>query len=183
MNTEPIGKYAELEAAIAALPLEYRAEFVPQRFSRNAGDKNPSLNWRVILTAKAPHKAPPMVTDYMQGIGHMPGYSQRNNLAQSQDRALAAQYGTTGWRNGKRSVYLSRPIPAPLLRDVLYSLVLDAGVINAGSFENWASDYGYDTDSRKAEETYNQCLTIGRQLRALIGAKAMAELETIFQDY
>lgn len=49
--------------------------------------------------------------------------------------------------------------------EVLECLAGDAaGYENAGSFADWAADYGYDPDSRKAEKIYN---TISGQIRAL----------------
>lgn len=45
--------------------------------------------------------------------------------------------------------------PVPTAFDVMYCLVSDASrVINGESFEDWASCYGYETDSREAEKTY-----------------------------
>jgi hypothetical protein len=53
----------------------------------------------------------------------------------------------------------------PSAEDVIDSLASDAaGYENARSFEEWASEYGYDTDSRKAERTFN---IIGRQVNHL----------------
>jgi len=53
----------------------------------------------------------------------------------------------------------------PELYDVLDCLASDAaGYENARSFEEWCGEYGYDTDSRKAERTYK---TIGKQAEAL----------------
>ena len=44
---------------------------------------------------------------------------------------------------------------APTTADVLDCLASDAsGFENARSFEEWASEYGYDVDSRKAFRTY-----------------------------
>lgn len=64
-------------------------------------------------------------------------------------------------------------------------------VFAAGGFENWASEYGYDTDSRKAESIYQACLDIALKLRGdialklrgAIGDSGMVELQTAFQDY
>jgi hypothetical protein len=43
----------------------------------------------------------------------------------------------------------------PTAAEVLNCLALDAsGYANAQSFEDWCVEYGYDTDSRKAERTY-----------------------------
>ena len=53
----------------------------------------------------------------------------------------------------------------PTAKDVLNCLVSDAcGFDNAQSFEDWASEYGYDADSRKAERTYK---VVERQTTAL----------------
>jgi hypothetical protein len=35
-------------------------------------------------------------------------------------------------------------------------------------FEDWAADYGYDADSRKAEATYRAVVAQTKQLRALL---------------
>lgn len=54
---------------------------------------------------------------------------------------------------------------APSARDVLEALLMDAaGYENAPSFEEWAEEYGYDEDSRKAEATYR---AVERQTRGL----------------
>lgn len=59
----------------------------------------------------------------------------------------------------------------PKVTSVLDSLASDAqGIDNARSFEEWASEYGYDTDSRKAETTYNACRDIAKRLRKFLGA-------------
>lgn len=43
----------------------------------------------------------------------------------------------------------------PTAENVLQCLVSDSqGFANARSFEEWASEYGYNEDSRKAERTY-----------------------------
>jgi len=59
----------------------------------------------------------------------------------------------------------------PTLAEVLGSLIMDGSAdFNAQSFEDWASEYGYDTDSRKAEGIYNECVRIGRALRQSMSA-------------
>ena len=65
----------------------------------------------------------------------------------------------------------------PTLEDVLDCLASDsAGVENARSFEDWAAEYGYDTDSRKAEKTYCLCRDQAEQLKALLGPDSYAQL-------
>lgn len=53
----------------------------------------------------------------------------------------------------------------PTTGDVLDCLASDASSWeNAQSFEDWAGDYGYDTDSRKAEKIFK---AVEKQTRAL----------------
>lgn len=59
----------------------------------------------------------------------------------------------------------------PTAADVLDCLASDAsGVENAGTFEEWASEYGYDEDSRKAERTYKICQKQAAQLRLFLNS-------------
>jgi hypothetical protein len=43
------------------------------------------------------------------------------------------------------------------------------------AFDEWAANYGYDTDSRKALATYEQCREAGFKLRALGLSRAQIE--------
>lgn len=61
--------------------------------------------------------------------------------------------------------------------DILNSLRLDAeSAVNAGDFETFAADFGYDTDSRRAERMYRDCLETANRLQGWIGPRAYAEL-------
>ncbi len=67
----------------------------------------------------------------------------------------------------------SARIGSPKATDVLDCIASDtAGFENARGFEDWASDYGYDTDSRKAERTYNAIKGQAFKLRRFIGSEA-----------
>ena len=58
----------------------------------------------------------------------------------------------------------------PKLDDVMECLRSDAlGVINTSSFEDWADELGFDTDSRRAERTYRQVQRQTDELRQLLG--------------
>jgi hypothetical protein len=88
--------------------------------------------------------------------------------------------GSTHWKvtlrrkGGRRmTVYFSMG-PAhtsePEAAEVLDCLASDAsGYDNARSFEDWCSEYGYDSDSRKAERTYKTIdrSAIGRTQRSV----------------
>lgn len=179
---------SEIQSLIESLGLAYNAVFVPFSQSRNAGEKHPSLNWKITIS-KSRHQQ--LTTDYMQGIGHLQGY----NFAQS--RALwytnsvkhAAESGKwnskltyetqySGFPNGNW-----KPIPSPQLIDVLHSIILDSEVLDCSSFEEWADMYGYDIDSRKAEKTYRDCLEIALKIRIMLGDNVLTQLREAYQDY
>lgn len=72
-----------------------------------------------------------------------------------------------------------RPKP-PTLDDVLSSLLLDSTAAQ-DSFEEWCDNFGYDTDSRSALDTYLQCQESYHKLRK---AKINIEQESErLQDY
>lgn len=57
----------------------------------------------------------------------------------------------------------------PEAGEVLDCLASDAaGFENAQGFEDWASEYGYDTDSRKAERTYKAVEKATDRLKAFL---------------
>jgi hypothetical protein len=56
----------------------------------------------------------------------------------------------------------------PTVESVLECLFLDAEACHS-CFEDWCSECGYDTDSRKAEETYKACVQNGLKLRKALG--------------
>ena len=58
---------------------------------------------------------------------------------------------------------------APTTRDVLACLILDAQGANGKTFEEWANEYGYDDDSRRAEKVYNECKRTICRLCTLLG--------------
>ncbi len=56
----------------------------------------------------------------------------------------------------------------PSASGVLQCLQSDTYNLDHG-FTNWAEDFGFDTDSRKAEATYKQCVKQRDGLRCLFG--------------
>lgn len=187
----------DLAALVASLGLVMRARFVPQSQSRNAKERIPSLNWRVEIghPARCPHGAPGcacavdklapgyLETDYMQGIGHIPGWRIGWEPRSSVDQVNAERYTAEHGRYGALGSLATTKLPAPALLDVLHCLVMDAGALDFPRFEDWAADLGEDPDSRRAERAYAQCLAIGLQLRALVGDSNLAALRAAFQDY
>jgi hypothetical protein len=176
-------------------------EFIPLSQSRNKAEKSPTLNWRVTLRKQiggigsemGPVKQYDIITtDYSAGCAHCPSYkftyeggSTHRNNQRDQNTAWECENGLQV-RKDKHTPEMraGKTIPLiPDLADVLYSLSMDADVLDSGSFENWASELGYDTDSRKAESIYRACLDIALKMRAALGDSALQELRDACQDY
>lgn len=178
---------AARDALIASLGLTISAAFIPQQVSRNAESKDPSLNWSVTIRAE---NGASLTTDYMQGIGHVPGYEKTRgrNLMATEQRAALEDAAKTGKYPRRFMANTSRPVdfsalPQPTLDDVLYSLVNDAEAADM-VFEDWCNTYGCDTDSRKAEATYRACVDTGIRLRRVVGGAAnLHELSNLFSGF
>lgn len=65
---------------------------------------------------------------------------------------------------------------APKAEDVISSMVLDASACDE-SFDDWCSSLGYDTDSRRALETYLACQSSGAELRRFLRSDYAAIVE------
>lgn len=155
--------------------IAYGAVFVPQSASRNSGAKDHTLNWRVSFSNRDGRS---FALDYQQGIGHIPGYKQPRTVYDVE------QLGQP-WETGKYKAHPTfgggRNLPAPSPADVLYSIVLDNP--HEASFEDWAADFGYDTDSRKAEATYRACIEQSRMALRVLGRELLDEAAKLLEGY
>jgi len=92
-----------------------------------------------------------------------------------QGRLMAAQTFSQG----------SAHFEPPTADDVLFSLVSDASGTDQ-PFEDWASDLGYDDDSRSAEKVYKACLATRHALAKLLNAelfKALVEGDFDYDEF
>ncbi len=175
----------ERDAFIASLGITYTPTFVPTP-QPQAFVKDPQLHWSIKLQKGRAQ----LVTDYHQGVGHVAGYQQYHKTKYDKRMAEEGYRKTceTGklWRLMPNSEYwhpLKESQPAPSLTDVLHCLVSDSDVLNFSSFEDWANEFGYEPDSRKAEATYHACLKNSLALKNLIGSSNLEKLGELFQDY
>lgn len=83
-----------------------------------------------------------------------------------------------GTKGGIGKLQLVPPAPA----DLLYCLCMEYDVMDSGGYEEWARDYGYDPDSRKAEKIYKLCMEQSLKLRSVLGEKRINELRELTQD-
>ena len=121
---------------------------------------------------------------YSMGSGHMPkeftDWLKRVKL--NPTCLLADDAARPFFRAGKGRCGLNMVAVKPNDADVLHCLLLDGDAIDY-EFEDWAGNYGYDVDSRKAFQDYNDCLQIGLRLRSHLGEAKLAELREAFSDY
>lgn len=161
----------QILATAERLGITMGSKFVPWKQSRRANEKDPSLNWTVTLLKNG--KAF-ITTDYSAGMGHCPSYRQlvRPTIEYMDVITRECQ---TGQHKLKRI--------NPEFADVLSSLVSGSDALNHPTYESWASDLGYDTDSRKGEAIYRACLEIALKLRSAIGEDGLTKLREACQDY
>lgn len=127
----------------------------------------PHFAWRVTVSRNGESYS----SDYRTGIGHakpMPdSYATRSGFT--------VQQALTEWYNSPRNWNV------PTSADIVYSLMSDAQ-FGSETFEDFCSNCGYDTDSRKAFETYLACQGALNGMRRLFRDHFDAVLDAI-QDY
>jgi len=121
--------------------------------------KNPSLNWIVTLNYNGKKL---FKTTYMAGHGHC----LSKDIDAIWDECL-------GYRVTK----------AFNKADFLNCIILETDVLNHDSFESWAQELGYDTDSLKAKKIYDTCRKQAEKLLKAIGEDNLQSLREAFQDY
>lgn len=162
--------------------------FVPWSQSRNfkagstcANDR--SLNWKVTIK-KGDREI--LTTDYMAGIAHCPSYNDKDfgrpgYMSINRDNALVEE--TEKGRAVGHITGMSGSTISPEIPSVIACLCSDADIIDTSSFEDWAANWGYDTDSRAAEATYRACLDTALKLRNGLGDAGFAALRTACEGY
>lgn len=182
MEYTPKPQPSTLLAAMADLGLTVHAEFVPWSRSRNVAPnthaKDRSLNWKVTVKRG---DVTVLTTDYQAGIGHCPSYRPHDRW--TLDYTAVIETETETGRTYTKPPHRPGPTINPKPADVVYSLTLDASVLDYATFEDWASDLGYDPDSRKAEAAYRTCLEIALKLRVALGEDGLKRLRDACEDY
>lgn len=190
---------------VKRLGIVVRSTFVPWtesrsfRFGATLLERN--LNWRVTLLREAIIDGMPkpgsgrqiLTCDYNSaGLAHAPSYETARWTGVNGRPAMnvldhdAILHETETGRAARTIPTLSAAISGkPILpdpEDVIACIALDASAIDYPSFESWAEDCGYDTDSRKAEATYRECLSHALALRTAIGDDELRKLRDLASD-
>jgi len=161
--------YKQLEQLAADLGLTLTFEFVPQQFPEGTELKNMGLQW-IVNVRKGDRLV--LRTTYSQGVAHCPSYPKgKYRFLSVADYEAIRRDCATQPREGQPK----EPLEA------LWSIAGDCrGVSQCSGFEDWATEYGYDPDSRKAEGIYRECHKQWTSLRYHIGdagVEALANVE------
>ena len=126
--------------------------------------------WRIVFKRGAQKDFKRFETEYFTGIGLRQSKLKRPKFVNP--RCIAAE----AW--DKQNL---KPV-APSAASVLHSLLRDGEAISQ-SFEHWCMDYGYDSDSINAFETYRACCETGKKLQAFFTPAEIAELKQLTEEY
>lgn len=148
---------ADLSTLIDQYDIKILSDYIPMD-----SDEEPRLKWKVGLYVM---KDRVLDVEYTAGMAHAPSYPA----------ACAVEECRTGLRAG--STEFKKRYIKPDARDVIRSVMLDSSALDYGCFEDWARDYGYDTDSRAAEAIYRLCLQRAVMLRASLGKEKFDALQ------
>jgi hypothetical protein len=144
----------DLDTLINDYDIKIHSDYIPMDVH-----EEPRLKWKVRLYRLNERV---LEVEYTAGIAHAPSYPA----------ACAVDECRTG-----RRVALPRTPIQPDARDVVRSVMLDSSALDYGCFEDWAREYGYDTDSRAAEAIYRLCLQRAVMLRASLGKEKFDALQ------
>lgn len=131
--------------------------FIPWSLSRNAKEKNPSLNWECTLRrGDYSHTFP-----YTKGSGHCRAYKNPVRFPNGRKDEYRTKEAI------RKECETGHKATPPTLGEVCYSLFMDA---YDGDFEDWCSEYGYSDDSIRAKTMYEECLRTRRTLQRMFGS-------------
>jgi len=177
---------ASADKIIKANNIELNSTFIPfsqvhKERKTDFGDKS-ALNYKVTLRIAGRDVT---TFDYTIGRGHIELPAKLEKYSSFMKRQYIEHVCEAPHRPfGFENVRVSKPhVPTPELLDVLYSLLSDTDTRNYSNFEDWAEMLGYDTDSRRAERIYKECLQTALALRNALPHKDMEELVELFQEY
>ena len=101
---------------------------------------------------------------YRTGVGH-----RKPKIGRDNKRTLAKLLNTQWKKERENLSRINTKIAEcsvavhPSVDDVLYSLAMESDACEM-SFHDWCGNFGYDTDSRSALDTYLACQENGRKL-------------------
>ena len=145
---KPINEIADHKEAAEILNAEYAALNWHGTKSHGGHLSEDDQKWKYFAwqVAFAPPSKPVVFFDWKAGTGHA----------------------------HKKGPFQGKPI-APNPAEVLGRCCADYESVKHSSFADWASEFGYDEDSRKAFRVYEDCHAIGSKLQTLGLSRAQVQ--------
>lgn len=128
----------------------------------NLRDTEHSHAWDVKLVGQGKS----MVIQFSMGKAHRE-YRKFRNMNEGGPSVVRVTRPTHQYQDQKESFERHHKPATPTLADVLPCLQSDLRAAE-GSFENFCSEFGYDSDSISALKVYNKCCEYDKQLRGLM---------------
>lgn len=139
--------------------------------------------------------------DYKTGTGHRKAikedltpnetFRRAETVAQSRRERIPFWIPAPGGYNrnlkidkealAKAKEYIKEPV-TPSIAGLIYSCLLDMSACEM-SFDEWCKEYGYNNDSRKAFQIYQDCQEIGDKIKKLFDYNQREKLQELLQDY
>jgi hypothetical protein len=147
---------SELSEAVEKLGITLTAKHIGTVFAEKKGFSYDE--WRVTLS----HQGKTLENSYMTGLGHRKESISNPYKGQKCSLEFLAKHNAT-------------VTVIPSIADVLFGLLMEA-VSSTESFEDFCGNFGYDTDSRKALETYLTCQETHSKLIKFLGHETFNDL-------
>jgi hypothetical protein len=167
----------ELRALVDGLGLEVRLLAVFGEFK----DNWPRITYKFQVNGET--------FEYGLGVGHVkwsrPCYyagSIRDSIMECMECMAKGQMVRADYQHLVADIAAELAREQNVLPDISEVLACCAreGVDAEVDFEEWCADFGYDTDSRKAEAVHRQCRESGRKALKVLGREAYAKAVELY---
>ena len=169
----------KVNAILAAAGVEYSVQYIGETVKDNEWNCD---EWRCTFR-NASGKAEKF--EYFTGLGLR--VVDEAKLKQHKARYSGAQYQPAPKPRSIMGAEIAKSLEAcklpsnPPAAGVLYSLLNNGTEDN---FIDWCDNFGYDSDSIKALNTYNACCTDDRRIKSVIAiGSVIQDLRTALEDY
>lgn len=161
---------SELSDVLKEIPIEISFTYIG--LTTWGDSKTLYDEWRITLS----YDNKTLETPYRSGIGHR---VPKKQMFGTKQRGIDLWDSPEGMITTEMAAKKGLLVPVdPKVEDVLACLFCDASSANE-TFEDWCSNYGYDTDSIKALDTYLQCQKSRKDLIKMLGHELFEKLSLL----
>ena len=172
----------EIKNVLDEMGISIKSKFIPFSKSRYKDDEILSLNWEITLLK---NEKEILSSDYSMGTGHCPA-NKTNNKGSNLKEMIAkeCEEGFETWYgNALYYVHVNKKKPIhPDMVNFVWCIFCDARY-GTDNFEDFCSNFGYDTDSRRAEKMWKESVEIAAKFYSSFTTDEINKLEEIYQDY